>query len=125
LPNVILTPHIGGSTVEAQRAIGEYVSERLLGFLNFGDSTGSVSIPQARVAGKGVRLLHIHKNVPGIIAQVNGILAKNGVNILGQELKTNPEVGYMITDISKKVSDKVLAEIRSIPDTIKLRVVYP
>jgi len=125
LPNVILTPHIGGSTVEAQGAIGEFVSEKLLAFLNFGDSTGSVSIPQARVSGRGTRILHLHKNVPGILAQVNGILAENGVNILGQELKTNSEVGYMITDVSKKLPDTVLNKLRLIQDTIKLRIVYP
>ena len=127
LPNVILTPHIAGSTVEAQRNIANYVSERLLKFLAHGETLGSVSLPDLYLPPiqKGMRILHIHSNVPGIVANVSAIFAKHGVNIVGQSLKTRDSVGYLVTEIADKVPDDVLREIREVSETIKLRVVYP
>jgi len=126
LSNVILTPHVGGSTLEAQRNIGEYVSARLTEYVNSGGSFNSVNFPQIQLPSlQGAhRLLHIHRNVPGILAQINGILAKNKINILGQYLKTTEQIGYVITDVNKKYQESVIQELRQIPDTIKFRVLY-
>jgi D-3-phosphoglycerate dehydrogenase len=127
LPNVILTPHIAGSTEEAQRNIANYVSERLLKYLAQGETLGAVSLPDVYLPPiqKGMRILHVHKNVPGIVASVSAIFAKHGVNIVGQNLKTRETVGYLVTDIADKVPDALLAEIREVPETIRLRVVNP
>ncbi|MBI1334803.1 MAG: phosphoglycerate dehydrogenase [Armatimonadetes bacterium] len=127
LPNVILTPHIAGSTIEAQRNIANYVSERLLKYLAHGETLGSVSLPDVYLPPlqKGMRILHIHSNVPGIVANVSSIFAKHGVNIVGQSLKTRDSVGYLVTEIADKVPDDMLMEIREVSETIKLRVVYP
>lgn len=126
LPNVILTPHIGGSTEEAQENIGEYVADKLLEFINNGGTQGSVNFPEVEVPQlKGAhRLLHTHHNVPGILAQINNSLAESKINILGQQLKTLDDVGYVIIDVNKKQSDKVIKSLRAISDTIKLRVLY-
>jgi len=127
LPNVILTPHIAGSTVEAQRNIANYVSERLLKYLAHGETLGSVSLPDLYLPPiqKGMRILHIHSNVPGIVANVSSIFASHGVNIVGQSLKTRDSIGYLVTEIADKVPDDMLQEIREVSETIKLRVVYP
>jgi D-3-phosphoglycerate dehydrogenase len=127
LPNVILTPHIAGSTLEAQRNIANYVSERMLKYLAHGETLGSVSLPDLYLPpiAKGMRILHIHSNVPGIVANVSSIFAKHGVNIVGQSLKTRDSVGYLVTEISDRIKDEVLMEIREVDETIKLRVVYP
>ena len=127
LPNVILTPHIAGSTVEAQRNIANYVSERVVKFLAQGETLGSVSLPDIYLPPitKGMRILHIHSNVPGIVANVSSIFARHGVNIVGQSLKTKDSVGYLVTEISDRIADEVLLEIREVDETIKLRVVYP
>lgn len=127
LPNVILTPHIAGSTEEAQRNIARYVSERLTKYIGQGETLGSVSMPDLYLPPiqKGMRVLHVHKNVPGIVASVSAIFARHGVNIVGQNLKTRDQIGYLVTDIADKVSDELLAEIREVPETIKLRVLNP
>jgi D-3-phosphoglycerate dehydrogenase len=127
LPNVILTPHIAGSTIEAQRNIANYVSERLLKYIANGETLGSVSLPDLYLPpiSKGMRILHIHHNVPGIVASVSSIFARHRVNIIGQSLKTRDSVGYLVTEISDRIEDEVLQEIREVPETIKLRVVYP
>ena len=126
LPNVILTPHIGGSTEEAQANIGEFVPGKLLGFINQGNTYGSVNFPEIQlpVLAGAHRLLHIHANVPGILAQINGIFARHGVNIAGQYLKTSEHIGYVITDISKIYSDEMVSELRNIDQTIKFRMLY-
>ena len=126
LPNVILTPHIGGSTAEAQRNIAEYVSRRLMQYVNNGSSFGSVNFPQIELSAvhHAHRLLHIHRNVPGILAQINGILARSKINILGQYLKTNERIGYVITDVNRKYDKTVIDELKSVPETIKFRVLY-
>lgn len=127
LPNVILTPHIAGSTLEAQRNIANYVSERVLKYLAYGETLGSVSLPDLYLPpiARGMRILHIHHNVPGIVANVSSIFAEHGVNIVGQSLKTRDSVGYLVTEISDRIKDEVLLEIREVDETIKLRVVYP
>lgn len=127
LPNVILTPHIAGSTEEAQRNIAAYVSERLRKYVAQGETLGSVSLPDLYLPPiqKGMRILHVHRNVPGIVASVSAIFARHGVNIVGQNLKTRDQIGYLVTDIADKVSDELLAEIREVPETIKLRVLNP
>jgi D-3-phosphoglycerate dehydrogenase len=126
LPNVILTPHIGGSTEEAQKNIGEFVSQKIIDYINTGDTTLSVNFPniQLSILHNSHRLLHIHNNVPGILAQINGVLAKNNINIEGQFLKTNEEIGYVVTDVNKKYDRKVLQELKDINHTIRFRVLY-
>lgn len=126
LPNVILTPHIAGSTEEAQKNIAEFVSRKIIDFINSGNTYLSVNFPNIQLPQQrhSHRLLHLHKNVPGILAQINQILAKNGININGQYLKTNEKVGYVITDVNKKYNQKVLQELRKVSGTIRFRVLY-
>lgn len=124
--NVILTPHVGGSTAEAQDAIGEYVSQKLIDYVNTGSSFGSVNFPQIQLPAltKAHRLLHVHENVPGLLAQINGVLASHKINILGQYLKTTDSIGYVITDVDKSYSSSVMGELKSIKNTIRFRVLY-
>ena len=126
IPNAIITPHIGGSTQEAQRNIAHFVSSNLLGFVNSGNTFSSVNVPQLQLQElKGAhRFIHVHSNVPGILAKINAILAKHKANILGQYLKTLDDVGYVITDVSKKYDRKVIGDLRRIEHTIRFRVLY-
>ncbi|MBI4143426.1 phosphoglycerate dehydrogenase, partial [Candidatus Woesearchaeota archaeon] len=126
LPNVILTPHIGGSTEEAQQNIGNFVAQKLIDFINTGSSFSSVNFPNIQLPQlqNAHRLMHIHDNVPGILSQINGALARNSVNIIGQYLKTNEMIGYSITDVSKEYNKKITEELKKIPNTIKFRVLY-
>lgn len=126
LPNVILSPHIAGSTEEAQRNIAEFVSGKLIDFMNSGNTYLSVNFPNINLSeqGKAHRLLHLHKNMPGILSKVNAILADAGANILAQYLKTNEEVGFVITDVDRKYKPGVIEELRKIEGTINLRVLY-
>lgn len=126
LPNVILTPHIGGSTEEAQENIGEFVPNKLLEFVNKGNTYGSVNFPEIQLPPlqHSHRLLHIHANVPGVLAKINNIFAQHGVNISGQYLKTSDKIGYVITDISKDYNDEMIQELRNIEQTIKFRMLY-
>lgn len=126
LPNVILTPHIGGSTEEAQIDIAKFVSTKLIDFINKGDTQFSVNFPNLQLPElrNSHRLIHIHENVPGILAKINNILGERKINIVGQYLKTNENIGYVITDISKKYNPKVLDELKKIEHTIKFRVLY-
>jgi D-3-phosphoglycerate dehydrogenase len=125
LPNVILTPHIGGSTEEAQQDIGEFVAGKLADYLASGATSLSVNLPGIilPVPGGSHRLVHLHRNVPGVLASINGVLAQHGVNVEGQMLRTRDELGYVLTDIGSEYSEAVLAELRAMPVTIRLRTV--
>jgi D-3-phosphoglycerate dehydrogenase / 2-oxoglutarate reductase len=127
LPNVILTPHIGGSTEEAQKNIGEFVSERLTKYINTGDTVLSVNFPTLSLPAQREtqRFIHIHDNTPGLLAQINTVFAHKEVNIQGQYLKTNDHIGYVITDVTKThESDDILSSLKNIKGTIKVRVLY-
>lgn len=126
LNNVILTPHIGGSTEEAQENIGHFVPAKLLEFMNNGSSYGSVNFPEVQLPKlkDSHRLLHIHANVPGVLAKLNQIFAKNNINITGQYLKTNESIGYVIVDIAKGYSDEFIQEVKEIEGTIRFRMLY-
>jgi D-3-phosphoglycerate dehydrogenase / 2-oxoglutarate reductase len=123
LPNVILTPHIGGSTEEAQQDIGEFVAGKLADYLALGTTSLSVNLPGIAlpVVSGTYRLVHLHRNVPGVLASINRVLADHGVNVEGQLLRTKDEFGYVLTDISAEYSEAVLAELRAMPVTISLR----
>lgn len=126
LPNVLLTPHIGGSTLEAQSNIGEDVSNKLFNYLEKGVSTGSHSIPALSLPPQegAHRILHIHKNVPGVLSQINTLLSENHINILGQYLKTNDTIGYVVLDIDKHLSKNAMELMRSVKETLKVRMLY-
>ncbi len=126
LPNLILTPHIGGSTQEAQENIGNFVPSKIINYINRGDTFGSVNFPNLQLPEQkhAHRLLHVHENRSGILAQINQILASKSVNILGQYLKTNEKVGYVITDVDKEYNKEVIQDLKDIPNTIKFRVLY-
>ncbi len=126
LPNVILTPHIGGSTEEAQMNIGEDVSNKLFQYLEMGSSTGSHTIPSLSLPPQeGThRILHIHNNVPGVLSAINTALSQHHINILAQYLKTNDEVGYVVLDVDKKLSNQALELLKGLKDTIKVRLLY-
>jgi D-3-phosphoglycerate dehydrogenase len=125
LPNVLLTPHIGGSTAEAQRNIAEFVPERIIQYINTGNTQQSVNFPNIQLPTQQAhRLIHIHANVPGVLANINNVLARHHVNILGQYLKTNEHIGYVITDINREYDQEVIQALREVAHTIKFRVLY-
>ena len=126
LKNVILSPHIGGSTEEAQEAIAEFAAERLLGYLNRGDTTFCVNLPNVQLAevSRAHRLLHIHRNQPGVLAELNRALSAAGLNILGQHLKTDERTGYVITDVDRDYDPEVLKVLRDLPGTVRFRMLH-
>jgi D-3-phosphoglycerate dehydrogenase len=126
IPNVILTPHIGGSTEEAQQNIGEDVSVKLFNYLEKGITFGSHTIPALALPPQegSHRILHIHKNVPGVLSEINTRLSKNKINILGQYLKTNEEIGYVVLDVDKNISTHAIHLLKEIRQTIKVRILY-
>lgn len=126
MSNTILTPHIGGSTLEAQENIGQFVPSKFLDYINSGGTSNSVNFPNITLPTleNAHRLIHIHNNVPGILAKINQVLATNGINIVGQYLKTTELIGYVITDINKEYNKEVIKELRAIEHTIKFRVLY-
>lgn len=126
LPNVILTPHIGGSTEEAQLNIASYVPDKLIEYVNTGSTYMSVNFPniQLPTLQNAHRLMHVHHNVPGILAKINSVLAERKVNIVGQYLKTNEVIGYVITDVDRSYEQDIIAELKAVQDTIKFRVLY-
>jgi D-3-phosphoglycerate dehydrogenase / 2-oxoglutarate reductase len=126
IPNVILTPHIGGSTEEAQWNIGIDVSSKLIKYLETGSTLGSHSLPELSLpkVENTHRILHIHHNVPGVLSEINKRISDMEVNILGQYLSTNTKVGYVVLDVSVKTGDETLEELKSIPNTINARILY-
>jgi D-3-phosphoglycerate dehydrogenase len=126
MPNTILSPHIGGSTMEAQENIGHFVPNKIMQYINTGSTTGSVNFPnvQLQEVKDAHRLLHIHHNVPKVIAQIDNILARYNINIVSQYLKTNEDIGYVITDVDKAYNEELIEELRKIEPTIWFRVLY-
>ncbi|MBL6656439.1 MAG: phosphoglycerate dehydrogenase [Flavobacteriaceae bacterium] len=126
LPNAILTPHIGGSTFEAQKDIADFVPRKIMGYINSGSTVDAVNFPNIRLPKQdnAHRFLHIHKNVPGVMAEINNVLASYGLNISGQYLSTDNEVGYVITDINNSYDEKVIDALKEIRHTIKFRILY-
>jgi D-3-phosphoglycerate dehydrogenase len=126
LPNVILTPHIGGSTEEAQQNIGEDVSAKLFNYLEKGITFGSHTVPALALPPQegAHRILHIHKNVPGVLSEINTQLSKYKINIVSQYLKTNEDIGYVVLDVDKQLSSKALQLLKEVKETIKVRMLY-
>jgi D-3-phosphoglycerate dehydrogenase / 2-oxoglutarate reductase len=126
LKNVILTPHVGGSTEEAQKDIADFVPNKMMAYINSGNTVDAVNFPNIRLPRqtKAHRFLHIHKNMPGVMAEINKVLAKFDMNITGQYLSTDDKVGYVITDLDKDYNPKVLQKLREVDGTIKFRVLY-
>lgn len=123
---MILTPHIGGSTMEAQANIGLEVAEKLVKYSDNGTSISSVNFPEVALPahpGKH-RLLHIHQNVPGVLSQINQIFSDNRINIAAQYLQTNEKVGYVVIDIDAQSSDLAQDELAKVPGTIRSRVLF-
>jgi D-3-phosphoglycerate dehydrogenase / 2-oxoglutarate reductase len=138
LPNVILTPHVGGSTEEAQAAIGEDVAAKLIRFVNNGSTTGSVNVPivdlpeqvhaDAAAPGDGKRrshrLLHMHRNVPGVLSEMHTLIAELGVNINAEYLQTNRDIGYVVLDVDPQFGKQILAGLKAMPATIRVRPLW-
>ena len=126
LKNVILTPHIGGSTEEAQEAIAAFAAERLLNFMNRGDTTFCVNLPNVQLpeVSGGHRILHIHRNQLGVMFELNRELAEAGLNILGQYLKTDENVGYVITDVDRDYDPEALRALKSVAGTLRFRMLH-
>jgi D-3-phosphoglycerate dehydrogenase / 2-oxoglutarate reductase len=126
LPNVILTPHIGGSTEEAQQNIGQDVSTKMLNYLEKGITLGSHTVPALSLPPQegSHRILHIHKNVPGVLSEINTELSKYKINILAQSLKTNDQIGYVVVDVDKQLSKRASQLLKEVPHTIKVRLLY-
>lgn len=126
LDNVILTPHVGGSTMEAQENIGVEVAEKLVKYSDNGTSTSSVNFPEVALPahpGKH-RVLHIHRNVPGVLSEINRVFSDNRINIASQYLQTNEAIGYVVIDIDAAHSDMALAKLAAVPGTIRSRVLF-
>ncbi|MBI1190547.1 MAG: phosphoglycerate dehydrogenase [Tepidisphaera sp.] len=136
LENVILTPHVGGSTEEAQAAIAEDVCRKFLKFVNVGSTTGAVNVPEvelpeqttpegeAKKAARKHRILHFHRNVPGVLSKMHGLIAELGANISAEYLRTNAEIGYVVLDVDPTDGEKVLERVKSIPETIRVRKLW-
>lgn len=124
--NVILTPHIGGSTQEAQENIGTEVSEKLIMYSDNGSTLSAVNFPEVALPSHPDmhRLLHIHRNIPGILSQINAIFSENDINICGQYLQTNQDVGYVVIDVNKGYSQLAIEKLRTIEGTIRTRVLF-
>ncbi len=126
LSNVILTPHIGGSTEEAQENIGEDVSNKLFQYLEKGITNGSHTVPALSLppVERAHRILHIHNNVPGVLSAINTQLSNHNINIVAQYLKTNDEIGYVVLDVDKQLSKQALELLKEVKETIKVRMLY-
>jgi D-3-phosphoglycerate dehydrogenase len=127
LPNVLLTPHIGGSTEEAQENIASFVSQKVLEYTTSGSTFTSVNFPPIALPppdrSPARRLLHVHQNVPGVLSHINGIFAQNNVNVLAQFLRTNELIGYAIADVDAEYKDSLFTDLQHVPHTIKVRII--
>lgn len=126
IPNVILTPHIGGSTEEAQMNIADFVPTKLMDYINSGNTVDALNFPNIRLPkqNNSHRFLHIHRNLPGVMARINDVLAHYEMNISGQYLSTNKQLGYVITDLDKDYNKEVIQALKKVEHTIKFRVLY-
>ena len=124
--NVILSPHIGGSTKEAQKNIGNYVPDKIIDYINTGNTSNSINFPELSLPEQkdAHRLIHIHRNETGVMLKINKIISDYNINIKGQYLKTLNDIGYVITDIDRKYNNEVVNSLKEIAATIKLRVLY-
>lgn len=124
LPNVILTPHIGGSTEEAQAAIGLEVAESFVRYLVYGSTLGAVNFPRVDcpMTATGQRIVNVHKNVPGVLGDINGIVSRSGANIKAQYLSTDSKIGYMVMDLENGDLDAILRQIRQLSTSIRTRL---
>ena len=124
--NVILTPHVGGSTMEAQESIGREVSEKLAKYSDTGMTMTSVNFPEVSLPAhpENHRLLHIHQNIPGVMSEINNFFSENDINISGQYLQTNNQVGYVVIDVNKEYSELAMQKLRSVKGTIRSRVLF-
>jgi len=126
LKNIVLSPHVGGSTKEAQKNIGAFVPQKIIDYINTGNSSNSVNFPKLSLPEQkdSHRFIHIHKNEPGVMLKINQILSSYNINIVGQYLKTNNSIGYVITDINREYNKEVIKSLKKIKGTIRLRVLY-
>ena len=124
--NVILSPHVGGSTMEAQENIGFEVGEKLATYSDTGTSVTSVNFPEVALPAhpENHRLLHIHKNVPGVMSEINNVMSENDINICGQYLQTNENIGYVVIDVDKEYSDLALEKLKAVKGTVRARVLF-
>ncbi|SDX82181.1 D-3-phosphoglycerate dehydrogenase [Modestobacter sp. DSM 44400] len=121
LPNVILTPHVGGSTQEAQYDIGRFVAGKLVDYSRTGATTLSVNLPAVALHGSSAaRFTLLHRNVPGVLARVDALIGEQGLNVDGQVLATRGELGYAVTDVNGELSETLLSELRALPETVRL-----
>ncbi|WP_290512616.1 phosphoglycerate dehydrogenase [Aeromicrobium sp.] len=123
LKNVILTPHVGGSTEEAQQDIGRFVASKLRAYASFGSTSLSVNMPEINLPSDSSkhRLALVHRNAPGVLATINGLLGEHGVNIEAQSLSTRGDIGYVLTDVAAEVGTEVLQELAALPESVRLR----
>jgi D-3-phosphoglycerate dehydrogenase len=124
--NVLLTPHIGGSTLEAQENIGFEVAEKLVRYSDNGSTLSAVNFPEVSLPAHpgSHRLLHIHRNVPGVLSRINAIFGEIGINIAAQYLQTNAEIGYVVIDLDAEHSQVALERLRGVEGTIRTRVLF-
>jgi D-3-phosphoglycerate dehydrogenase len=126
IPNVILTPHVGGSTAEAQEAIAHDVAHKLIAYSDSGRTTGAVNFPQLDLQAHDAchRVLHVHRNAPGVLKQIIGVLSRHGANILGQHLQTRGDIGYVVVDVDEIEAATALPQLRAIEGTLRIRILY-